>query len=484
VVFLERYNRQSNLAYREEIISVNPCGEQGLGPYGVCNLCSINLVTHVKSVRDRIEVDYGLLKKSVRTAVRLSDNVIEADKYLLPQFEQAQRFGARRMGIGTMGLADLLILKKLRYGSDESLKLIDEIYKVIAHEAYRTSIELARERGSFPWYDREAYLKGYFIQRLPGEIRQELKEHGIRNSMLLTQAPTGTTSILAGVSSGIEPVFSFSYTREDRTGHHTVHHWLVKKFREEHPDEKLPDYFVTAFELTPEEHVRVQAAIQKYVDSSISKTVNAPRHHKVEEVDKLFKLAYRLGCKGITYFRSGTRKGVLSAEDDRPKLSEMTINVPFGELRPIKRPDRLEGPSVKLKTPLGNLLVTLNYLDGRPIELLGLIGKAGSDVYAFTEAIARLVSIALRCGIDPQVIADQLKGIGGSRAIGYGPNQVTSVPDAIGKFIEGVISQNGIAETGGVDEQNLFKLCPECGRALVVESEGCTLCLWCGFSVC
>jgi len=483
VVFLERYNKQSNLAYREEIISVNPCGEQGLGPFGVCNLCSINLVSHLKNEEGKYEMDFELLKGSVRAAVRMSDNVIDINRYFMPEHEKVQRFGARRIGIGTMGLADMLILQKVRYGSERSLEIIDEVYKTIAEEAYRASIDLAKERGAFPWFEKEPYLGSYFISRLPEDIRAGIDEHGIRNSMLLTQAPTGTTSIVAGVSSGIEPVFSFSYTREDRTGTHFVNHWLVERFKLENGDVALPDYFVTALELSPEEHVRVQAAIQQYVDSSISKTVNAPKEHTVGDVDRLFRLAYALGCKGIAYFRTGSRKGVLTVKDDDVKEETEIINVPFGKLKPIKRPERLEGPSVKLKTPLGTLLVTLNYLEGRPIELLGMIGKAGSDVYAFTEAIARLVSIGLRCGIDPQVIADQLKGIGGSSAIGFGPNQITSVPDAIGKFIERTITQNGGPVHNG-KRRNPFKMCPECGKALLIESEGCLLCMGCGYSAC
>jgi ribonucleoside-diphosphate reductase alpha chain len=490
VVFLERYNKQSNLAYREEIICVNPCGEQGLGPYGVCNLCSINLVAHLHDVGGKAEIDYPLLKESVRAAVRMSDNVIDINRYFMPQHEEVQRYGARRIGIGTMGLADMLILQEIRYGNDESLEIIDRVFSLIAQEAYRASIELAKERGSFPWFEKEPYLNSYFIKKMPQDIRDDIAQYGIRNSMLLTQAPTGTTSILAGVSSGIEPIFSFSYTREDRTGIHYVHHWLVERLGQSDskgasaPSEnQLPEWYVTALELTPEEHVRVQATIQKYVDSSISKTVNAPNSHTPAEVDELFRLAYETGCKGIAYFRTGSRKGVLTAAEQPAPQESDVINVPFGQLRPIKRPERLEGPTVKLKTPMGTLLLTLNYLEGRPIELLGTIGKAGSDVYAFTEAIARLISIALRCGVDPQVIADQLKGIGGSSTIGFGQNQITSVADAIGKFIEKTIAQNGGPVNTG-KKRNLFKLCPECGKALLIESEGCLLCMGCGYSAC
>ena len=509
VVFLDRYNKQSNLSYREEIISVNPCGEQGLGPYGVCNLCSINLVAHVKEAGGRYDIDYPLLKESVHAAVRMSDNVIDINHYFMPQHEEVQRRGARRVGIGTMGLADMLILLKVRYGSDASLEIIDKVYSLIAKEAYRASVELAQERGAFSWFEKEPYLNSYFIRKLPQDIREGIARHGIRNAMLLTQAPTGTTSILAGVSSGIEPVFSFSYTREDRTGIHKIRHWLVERLEQEgegdagetaggtpgsqqaagegtagdRTGDNLPDYYVTALELSPEEHVRVQAAIQKYVDSSISKTVNAPNSHTVAQVDNLFKMAYDMGCKGIAYFRTGSRKGVLTAKDTPASSESEVINVPFGSLRPIKRPERLEGPTVKLKTPMGTLLLTLNYLDGRPIELLGTIGKAGSDVYAFTEAIARLISIALRCGVNPQVIADQLKGIGGSSSIGFGLNQVTSVPDAIGKFIERTIAQNGGPVSNG-KKRNLYKMCPECGKATLIESEGCLLCMACGYSAC
>jgi hypothetical protein len=280
------------------------CGEQGLGPWGVCNLGAINLAAFAAQG----DVDWEGLRDTVRTAVRFLDDVIDVTEYYFVENERQQRFGIRRTGLGTMGLADLLIQLRIRYGSERAVAFCEQLYRFIRDEAYRASALLAKEKGAFPAFDREKYLQGHFIRRLPEDIRAMIAEHGIRNGVLLTQAPTGTTSLLAGVSSGIEPVYAFSFRRTDRTGTHVVYHELYQRWMEEHPGEPVPDYFVSADQLTPEEHVRMQAVIQKYVDSSISKTVNAPRSHTVSDVETLYTLAYELGCKGVTYFREGSRE--------------------------------------------------------------------------------------------------------------------------------------------------------------------------------
>src|SRR5690606_27870978 len=325
----------------------------GLPPYGVCNLGAINLV----SFFDGKGVDFARLKEVIHLAVRFLDNTIDLNEYFIPEMEAHEKDGVRRIGLGTMGLADLLILLKLRYGSDESISFVEDLYRFIRDEAYRASVELAKERGSFRYFKAEKFLNSPFVQTLPEDIRVDIAQYGIRNGVLLTQAPTGTTSILAGVSSGIEPNFDFKYIRTDRTGTHVVHHWLAKAYQEEHPNEELPDYFVTANDLTPEEHVRMQATIQKYVDSSISKTVNAPKDHTVEDVQTLYELAYDLGCKGITYYRDGSREGVLQH-----------IEKPQEKVSPMKRPSRLHGLTEVIETPAGRAYVTLNQLDGKPFE--------------------------------------------------------------------------------------------------------------------
>jgi len=302
VVFLDRCQTMSNTWYTERIRGVNVCGEQPLPDWGVCNLGAINLVAHMDKNGN---VQDAQLARTIHTAVAFLDNVIDKNLYLNEKMKERQ-LRIRRIGLGTMGLADALLLAGIRYGSPESVTWVDRVYAKIRNTAYWASVKLAEERGPAPAFDPDKYLQGPFIRRLPENLQEAIRNRGIRNLSLLTQAPTGTTSILAGVSSGIEPVFSWTYVRKDKTGEYLIEHPLYAKY-----EKNLPDYFVTAYDLTPQEHVTVQAAVQKYVDSSISKTVNAPNNHTLQEVKELFELAYEQGCKGITYYRDGSREGVL-----------------------------------------------------------------------------------------------------------------------------------------------------------------------------
>src|SRR5579875_2073774 len=320
MVFMDRYNAESNTWYYENIRCVNPCGEQGLPPWNVCNLGALNLSAFVENG----QMNYERLAEISKVAMRFLDNVIDANEYFLEENREAQ-MGTRRTGLGTMGLADALIKMKVAYGSDESLPIIERIYQTIRDAAYEASSDIAAEKGAFPRFDRDKYMQGRFIQRLPQAIQEKIRRQGIRNAVLLTQAPTGTTSLFAGVSSGIEPVYDFAMVRRDRTGEHILYHPLLQEWRDKHPNEPTPHYFVSSKDLTPEEHVRVQATIQKYTDSSISKTVNAPNSHTVDDVKKLYTLAYELGCKGITYMRDGSRVGVLShIEEKKPEQQQQT----------------------------------------------------------------------------------------------------------------------------------------------------------------
>ncbi len=250
--------------------------------------------------------DARALSETTRVAVRFLDEVIDTTPYFRPENEGAQK-GVRRVGLGTMGLADALIALGVRYGSDESLAAIEELYRTIRDAAYDASADRAAEKGPFPTFDRERFLDRPFIRRLRETICAKIAAHGIRNGTLLCQPPTGTTSPLAGVSSGIEPVFDFRLVRRDRLGEHVIEHPAYRAWRQAHPGTPRPPAFVTAGELSPEEHVRVQAMIQDYTDASISKTTNAPKTHTVEEIQRLYQLAYELGCKGITYYRDGSR---------------------------------------------------------------------------------------------------------------------------------------------------------------------------------
>lgn len=315
VVFMERCNKMYNNWYWNKVNCVNPCGEEPLPEWGVCNLGSINLSALVKGyeVDKKGVFDFKTLKSVVRTAVRFQDNVVDMDPYVFEGIRKTQLEGERRIGLGTMGLGDALIKLHIRYGSPESLKFIEKVYSLICDEAYRASVEIAREKGSFGKFDAKLYAKGRFIKQRPLDVQESIKKYGIRNSLLLMQAPTGTTSLLANTTSGIEPVFEFEFIRRSRIGEDILRHHLYDEWYSKHEEEvkagktKRPAYFVGANDLSPEDHIMVQAAIQKYVDASISKTVNAPTTHTIEDVKKLYSLAYKHGLKGIAYMREGSR---------------------------------------------------------------------------------------------------------------------------------------------------------------------------------
>lgn len=451
VVFMERYNKRFNNYYWEYVNCVNPCGEEGLPSWGVCNLCSINLSA---LVTPEGTMDYKRLEELSRIGVRFQDDVIDVDNYIFPEIEKTQLKGERRIGLGTMGLGDALIKMKLRYGSSESLLEIDKIYRTVRDAAYDESANIAREKGAFPRIDIGKHLKGYFIEQLPESIRKKIKKNGIRNSLLLQQAPTGSTSLLAGTSSGIEPVYEFEFIRHDRLGEHVLRHYLYEQWYDafktesghEPAKEERPNWFVSANDLTPEDHVLVQATIQKYVDASISKTVNAPTTHTVEDVKRLYTLAYEKGCKGIAYMREGSRPGVLERKDDKKTNGQkpaenQTVVQPPPEVKP--RPMIVHGSTYQVETPVGQAYVTINTNGGRqPLEMFINVGKAGSDVTAMAEALGRLISLIFRISspITPMErahkVAAEMIGIGGARSLGFGENRVRSLPDAVAKVID------------------------------------------------
>ena len=327
LVFMERYQKLSNTAYCETIISVNPCGEQGLPAYGVCNLGAMNLAAYASGPVGGGVFDFPALAADTAVAVRFLDSVVDATGYFFPENEAAQK-RVRRTGLGTMGLADCLLRMGLRYGSVQAEPFVERVYKTIRDAAYTGSALLAGEKGAFPAYDADHYLERPFVRALPQEVKRLIRRHGIRNAVLLTQAPTGTTSLVAGVSSGIEPVYDFALVRRDRTGESVMYHTLFAEWRAGQPENApVPDYFVSANDLTPDEHVTVQALIQRYTDSSISKTVNAPNSHTVEQVQELYQKAYAYGCKGVTYFRDGCREGVLSHLEPGTTLSTTALTL-------------------------------------------------------------------------------------------------------------------------------------------------------------
>ena len=530
VVFMERYNKLYNNYYWNKIICVNPCGEEGLPPWGVCNLGSINLSALVKGkdIDEKAKFDFNTLKLIVRSAVRFQDNVVDMDPYVFEGIRKTQLEGERRIGLGTMGLGDTLIKLHLRYGSPESLEFIDKVYKLIRDEAYRASSEFAREKGSFAKYDRKLYLAGKFVSQLSEDVKKSINKNGIRNSLLLMQAPTGSTSLMAGTTSGIEPVYEFEFNRHDRLGDHVIRHDLYDAWYKKHEKDvkagklKKPEWFVSANELTPENHVEVQGAIQKYVDASISKTVNAPNSHTVEDVKKLYNLAYKLGCKGIAYMRDGSRPGVLERkpEASAAKVEAAELKCPTYTIKP--RPMVVHGSTYRIQTPVGIAFITLNTNGGNPpepLEMFITVGKAGTDIYAMAEGLGRMISVALRfsshLSVEQRVqeIINQLSGIGGARSMGFGKDRIRSLPDAVAKVLSmhygfngETKKSNGVTNSAKADDtpklvtattqpaliqpmtavpkSTSFDICSSCGEATLVHEEGCKKCYGCGYSEC
>ena len=426
------------------------CGEQPLSPWAVCNLGAMNLAAYV----DKGEFDYENFGKDVRVAMRFLDNVIDDTHYFYKENEKVAK-DIRRTGLGILGLADALIKMKIKYGADDSLPVIEKIFKILRDNAYIASSDNAAEKGSFPKYNRDKYQKGWHIKKLPEEIRQKIYKQGIRNAVLLTIAPTGTTSLISGVSSGVEPVYEFEFIRKDRLGEHLMYHPLFEEWKKQNPKAQRPDYFVSANDLTPEDHIRVQAVAQDYIDSSISKTVNAPKTHTVEDVKNLYTMAFDMGLKGITYMRDGSREGVLSRKEDKKEEVVPQVALPSITAPEVPRPMMVEGVTYGTETPVGKTWITINHdINNQPFEVFIIVGKAGSDVAAMADALGRMISLNLRINgqLPPRErirhVVAQLVGIGGARSVGFGENKVRSLPDAVAKVLSKHFdfSVNGIVE--------------------------------------
>lgn len=516
VFFIDRYNKMSNSWYYCTIQSTNPCGEQGLPPWGVCNLGSINLSRFVEDKK----VLWKDLGRAVRSAVRFLDNVIDDTPYFFEENRQRQQ-SERRIGLGTMGLADMLIKLELGYGSDDSIKFIDELYKFICEEAYAESSDLAAEKGSFSMFDAEKLLQSGFMMQMPETLREDVRNKGLRNVTLLTQAPTGTTGTMVGTSTGIEPYYFWEWERVGRMGTNIERVAVYDEWVKAHPGQARPDYFVSAMDLAPEGHVRVQAAIQKWVDSSISKTGNTPADYTVEQTGKLYELLYDLGCKGGTTYRDGSRDTqVLKAKDEKKedKKDEAPKPAPVLEPKPRLRSTVLRGTTYRKATPIGTAYITVNsdgdqYED--PFEVFVNVAKVGSDVAADAEGIGRLISLILRMPspLTPkqraQAIIAQLKGIGSGRPMGFGKNRVMSLPDAIAQTLEEHIGNSTATQVAAAklpdeeDEDVMAEsmqldlglasvtnngitpdVCPVCGNVTFLNIEGCKKCISCGHSEC
>ncbi len=546
VLFLDTVNRHNPVPHLYMIESSNPCGEQPLGPYENCCLGSINLAQHVTGDN---KMDWEKLRESVELSIHFLDNVVDANGYVpaVPQLQEAAQ-RCRRTGLGIMGLADMMYRLGIRYGGDEGQEFAGQVMGFIRYHSMKASIALARERGPFPTIEGSIYdpvdLRWQPPQPLvPSrrdwerpplnweEISEGIRRHGIRNVAQTTVAPTGTVGTVAGCEGyGCEPVFALAYTRTVKDNDHDLRLTYTSPLFEEalleagldeatrtsileqvnatgscqhvaEVPESIRRVFVVAQDITPEEHVRMQAALQVFVDSSISKTINHPAQATVEDVETAYMLAWELGCKGLTVYVTGSRQMVvLETQETARTRRDGSQQRQAASPAPRKpRPSRLHGYTYRRATPIGTAYLNINQNGaGQPFEVFLNVGKAGSDTAAVSEALGRLMSLILRLPstLSPQArlqqVMEQLAGIGGGRPMGFGADRVRSLPDAVAQVLaeylgEALPNGEGLqAEQMALpmDTARIGDLCPECGQATFIAVEGCRKCYVCGFSEC
>jgi ribonucleoside-diphosphate reductase alpha chain len=485
IIFLDRLNKDNPTPALGEIESTNPCGEQPLLPMEACNLGSINLAKFVTYHNEEPAIDYKGLKDVVFWSVRFLDNTIDMSKYPLSEIDTMVR-GNRKIGLGVMGFADLLYQLKIPYNSEKAIEIAEEVMGFIQKESHEASKYLAEKRGVFENFDQSIF--------------KDKKSCTYRNATTTTIAPTGTLSIISNCSSGVEPLFALSFVRnvmdndkllevnpyfENVAGKRGFYSselmdTIALEGSIQHINEIPEDIrkvFVTAHDISPEWHIRMQAAFQKHTDNAVSKTVNLSRDATVDDVLKIYNLAHELDCKGVTIYRDGSKENQVLSIAAKDKL----VNTSIATVK--ERPEILEGFTSKMNTGYGQLYVTVTEYEGQPFEVFATIGKSGRSTTAKTEAIGRLVSLAFRSGVRVEKVVEQLKGIGGEHPVFQEGGLVLSIPDAIGRVLEKRYMKDGSYKKRRYGNSLLGETCPECGHTISFE-EGCMICHFCGFTKC